>query len=79
MLFVHENWDKAGIMEKIKQRASMRNLEDLSVGPLLSWNNESIQKHMNEVLKIPGAKLLFGGQPLKNHEIPECYGGNFLN
>jgi hypothetical protein len=30
---------------------------------------------MAEVLKIEGAKLLFGGKELTNHTIPSCYGG----
>lgn len=31
-------------------------------------------EHMNKLLKIPGSKLLFGGEPLENHSIPEVYG-----
>lgn len=30
--------------------------------------------HVDRCLAIPGAKLLFGGEPLKDHSIPECYG-----
>lgn len=30
--------------------------------------------HMNNLLKIPGSKVLFGGEPLENHSIPEIYG-----
>lgn len=35
-----------------------------------------LQKHVNELLAIPGAKLLFGGQELMDgkHDIPKCYG-----
>ena len=29
---------------------------------------------MNKLLKIPGSKLLFGGEPLEYHSIPEVYG-----
>merc|ERR1719201_1957538 len=34
--FMHENWVKAGFVDKIGQIASARKLEDLSVGPVLS-------------------------------------------
>ncbi|RYG55098.1 hypothetical protein EON66_06100 [archaeon] len=35
-----------------------------------------MQKHVNELLAIPGAKLLFGGKELMDgeHDIPKCYG-----
>lgn len=29
---------------------------------------------MKNLLKIPGSKVLFGGEPLENHSIPEIYG-----
>lgn len=31
-------------------------------------------EHKNKLLKIPGSKLLFGGEPLENHSIPSVYG-----
>jgi hypothetical protein len=31
-------------------------------------------EHKNNLLKIPGSKVLFGGEPLENHSIPEVYG-----
>jgi len=33
-----------------------------------------IKAHIEACLKIPGAKLLFGGKPLEGHNIPDCYG-----
>lgn len=30
--------------------------------------------HKNNLLRIPGAKLLFGGEELENHSIPSIYG-----
>lgn len=30
--------------------------------------------HLNKLLKINGSKLLFGGEALQNHSIPEVYG-----
>ncbi|KAJ4787435.1 aldehyde dehydrogenase 12A1 [Rhynchospora pubera] len=35
---------------------------------------DAMVEHMNKLLKIPGSKLLFGGEPLQNHSIPEVYG-----
>lgn len=74
ILFVHENWNKAGIKDKLKSLASRRNLQDLTIGPVLTVNNERFLKHKNNLLKIPGATVLFGGELLKNHSIPACYG-----
>eukprot|EP01017_Pseudomicrothorax_dubius_P031129 TRINITY_DN3946_c0_g1_i4.p1 TRINITY_DN3946_c0_g1~~TRINITY_DN3946_c0_g1_i4.p1 ORF type:complete len:479 (+),score=94.48 TRINITY_DN3946_c0_g1_i4:272-1708(+) len=74
ILFAHENWVNAGIFDKLKSLAQRRKLEDLTLGPILSWNNEKIQKHLEAVLAIPGAKLLFGGKPLTGHSIPSVYG-----
>lgn len=31
-------------------------------------------EHMENLLQIPGSKLLFGGKELKNHSIPSIYG-----
>lgn len=31
-------------------------------------------EHMNKLLRIPGSKLLFGGEALENHSIPTIYG-----
>ncbi len=45
--------------------AARRRLEDLTICPVLTWNNEKIIKHLNAVLEIPGARLLFGGKPLE--------------
>ena len=35
---------------------------------------EALSDHMKKLLKIPGSKLLFGGEPLENHAIPSIYG-----
>lgn len=74
MVFVHENWDKAGFVEKIADLAAKRNLQDLTVGPILTWTTERILDHVRACLEIPGATLAFGGKPLPGHQIPECYG-----
>ena len=74
MLIAHENWMKAGIFDKLKERASKRSLNDLTIGPVLTWPTKKIVDHINKCLTIPGAQLVFGGKPLDGHNIPECYG-----
>ncbi|CAD8073641.1 unnamed protein product [Paramecium sonneborni] len=74
ILFVHENWVQAKFLDKIQQLASTRNLNDLSLGPIITWNNSKIEQHIKSILEIPGTKILFGGQELKNHQIPSVYG-----
>jgi 1-pyrroline-5-carboxylate dehydrogenase len=61
ILFVHHNWVNA-LLPRLAELAGLRKLEDL------------IRAHMDAVLATKGARLLFGGQPLENHSIPECYG-----
>lgn len=76
MMFVHENWNapEVDIVRRIKERAATRNLEDLTIGPVMTWTTERIIAHMEACLKIPGATLAFGGKELTNHTIPEQYG-----
>lgn len=40
----------------------------------MTWNNERIKAHLDAVLELDGTKLLFGGNPLKDHSIPVQYG-----
>ena len=58
----------------MKAQAAKRNIKDLSVGPILTWNNKQIQAHQDALLELDGAELMFGGSPLKGHNIPERYG-----
>lgn len=46
----------------------------MTIGPILSWTNERIKEHIDAVLELDGAELLFGGVPLRNHSIPSIYG-----
>jgi 1-pyrroline-5-carboxylate dehydrogenase len=73
ILFVHDNWAES-LLPKMGELAARRKLEDLTIGPVLSWTNEQIQSHVDAVLAIPGSRLLFGGKSLQGHSIPECYG-----
>lgn len=72
-LFVHSN-STAALLPKLEKLASRRQLADLTIGPVLSWTNQRIRKHIDTALGIPGAKLLFGGAELEGHRIPACYG-----
>lgn len=74
VVFVHENWAKAGFISKIKELAAKRKLNDLTVGPVITWDNKRIKAHIDEILSLSGTKVAFGGKPLHNHNIPECYG-----
>jgi len=65
---------KAGLVQKLKDLASRRNIDDLTIGPVLTWNNEQIKAHIDRVLAIPGARLEFGGKELTGHTIPQVYG-----
>ncbi|CAG9335615.1 unnamed protein product [Blepharisma stoltei] len=78
ILFAHNNWVQAGIFDKLKQLAERRSLNDLSICPVLTWNNEKIQRHVDACAAIPGARVLFGGRPLDvPHSIPEIYGSYY--
>lgn len=58
----------------MKTLAERRNLADLSVGPILTWTNQKIKEHIDKLLELDGAKVLWGGKPLTGHSIPERYG-----
>ena len=75
-LFIHENWTKAGFLDKIKTLAERRSLKDLTLGPVLTVNNDVFLKHVAAVKEVPGAKVLFGGKLLSKdaHSIPAQYG-----
>jgi 1-pyrroline-5-carboxylate dehydrogenase len=74
IMFMHRNWRRTDLLDTMKAQAKRRNLNDLTIGPVISWNNQQIKEHIDAVLAMDGSELLFGGVPLKNHKIPECYG-----
>merc|ERR1719273_2364641 len=43
--FMHENWVKAGFVDRIADIASKRKLEDLSIGPVLSHTTGEMLAH----------------------------------
>jgi 1-pyrroline-5-carboxylate dehydrogenase len=73
ILFVHRNWS-GPLLPKLRELAARRKIGDLTLGPVLSWTNERMLEHIRAVAAISGAELLFGGEPLENHSIPERYG-----
>jgi len=72
-LFIHSNWVQAGFLDRIKELAAKRSLSDLTSGPVLTVTNDTFTNHVDALLKIPGAELLFGGG-LLDSQIPACYG-----
>jgi 1-pyrroline-5-carboxylate dehydrogenase len=76
MLFAHKNWVKAGLFDNMRDLAARRKLDDLTIGPVLTWTTEQIKAHIDNLLQVPGAKLLFGGKELNGgkHTIPKVYG-----
>lgn len=74
IVFVHENWKKAGLIDKIKANAQKRNLDDLTAGPTLTVTTQAFLNHTNSLASIPGAQILWGGKEFANHKIPAKYG-----
>ena len=74
LVAVHRNWMQLGLLDKMAELAAKRNVKDLTIGAVLTWTNEMIEEHIDKLLRIRGAKLLFGGKRLKRHSIPSCYG-----
>lgn len=73
ILFVHENWSPH-LLPRLAELAARRKLDDLTLGPILSWTNAQIDTHLDALLAVEGAKLLFGGNHLTGHTIPACFG-----
>ncbi len=75
IMFMHKNWNKTNLLDQIKAQAEKRNLKDLTIAPVMTWNNEKIKAHVDQVLLLDGAKLICGGKPLEEkHSIPSQYG-----
>ncbi|XP_021733794.1 probable aldehyde dehydrogenase [Chenopodium quinoa] len=74
ILFMHENWSASSLISKLKDLAARRKLDNLTIGPVLTVTTEAMLEHVEKLLKIPGSKVLFGGEALKNHTIPSIYG-----
>lgn len=73
IVFVHENWEGA-LLPKLASLAARRKIDDLTLGPVLTWTNDRMLAHIEALLSIHGSELLFGGKALTGHSIPPCYG-----
>ena len=77
IVFMHDNWVEAGFIERMAEIASQRKFGDGTIGPILSWSNAAIKEHVTNLLAIPGARLLFGGNPVTENgadKVPDQYG-----
>jgi len=75
ILFMHQNYANAGLLQKIKANAEARSLDELTVGPVLTHTTKGILDHVDKLLtQIPGSKLICGGKEIENHSIPDVYG-----
>jgi 1-pyrroline-5-carboxylate dehydrogenase len=78
LLIMHKNWSQTHILKEIKQRAESRSLKNLTMCPILTWNNQKLTEHLNKIMSLPGASLITGGEPInESHSIPDVY-GSFL-
>ena len=44
----------AGLEGKLKALAGRRKMDDLSIGPVLTWTTDAMLGHMEKLLKLPG-------------------------
>ena len=93
LAFVHgPTWGAAGARGSLEQLmaalAARRSLADLTAGPVLTWDNAALRRHVAALVALPGARLAFGGATLADaaraagdkdaaaaaDAIPSCYG-----
>lgn len=55
---------EAGLLDKLKTLAARRRLDDLTIGPVLTWTTEAMIAHAEKLAALPGAKILFGAKEL---------------
>lgn len=67
---MHQNWVDVGIEEKLGQLDERRKLSNLTIGPVLTVTTERMLGHVETLLKIPGARLSFGGKELGKDHFP---------
>ena len=70
----HKNWTDHLLQNLKSLAAQQRQLDDISLGPILTWTNTQINEHIDALQAILSSKLLFGGKPIGSHSIPDCYG-----
>lgn len=74
ILFMHKNWVDAGLEQKLRSLAARRMISDLTIGPVMTITTERILTHIEELLRLPGSRVAFGGKELASHNIPKVYG-----
>ena len=93
LAFVHApTWGAEGSRGSLEalmaQLASRRSLADLTVGPVLTWDNAALRAHVAALAALPGARVAFGGATLADaaraagdtaaaaaaDAVPACYG-----
>jgi len=75
LMFLHKNWVKEGFLDKFSERAGKRRFSDLTIVPVMTWNNKKIKSHVDQLLSLPGSRLVFGGKPVaEKNTVPEVYG-----
>ena len=72
--FIHENWKDTDLMDKMKANAEKRTIDDLTAGPTLTNTTDQILNHTNRLASIDGASILWGGEEIDGHNIPDIYG-----
>lgn len=73
LVFLHKDWESTCLLDEWRDKSMSRNLGDLTVAPTISIGNEAILSHIEHLLAIDGAKIMFGGQLLKG-DFPVQYG-----
>lgn len=63
LMFVHRTWVEAGLIEGIVERAGNRNLDDLTLAPVLTWATDRLLGRVHDLLSIDGATIVCGGTP----------------
>ena len=63
-----KNDEGKGLLDLLKERAEKRVLDDGSITPSMTVSNESLQNHVQKLLKLDGARVLFGGVPVSQSE-----------
>jgi len=69
LLFIHDSWDLNSFRYNLKELAYRE-----TMGPIITLNNETINDHVNKLLKINKSLLWFGNKIKKNNKIPEHLG-----
>jgi len=56
--------------------AGRRRLDDLTIGPVLTWTTKAMLDHASKLAALPGAEVLFGAKEINggDHSVPSKYG-----